>query len=59
MIVIIDYDIGNTGSILNIIRRVGGDAIASRDEQDISTAAALILPGVYNSIRRCGVINRL
>lgn len=46
MIVIIDYDIGNTGSILNIIRRVGGDAIVSRDEQDISTAAALILPGV-------------
>nr|WP_320017314.1 imidazole glycerol phosphate synthase subunit HisH [uncultured Desulfobacter sp.] len=37
---------GNTGSIINMIRRVGGDAIISADDQDISTAAALILPGV-------------
>jgi len=46
MIVILDYGMGNTGSIINMIRRVGADAIISADEQVISTAAALILPGV-------------
>jgi glutamine amidotransferase len=46
MIVILDYGMGNTGSIINMIRRIGGDAIVSADEQDISTAVALILPGV-------------
>ena len=46
MIVILDYGMGNTGSIINMIRHVGGDAVISADEQTISTAAALILPGV-------------
>ena len=46
MIVILDYGMGNTGSIINMIRRIGGDAVISADERDIFTAAALILPGV-------------
>jgi len=46
MIVILDYGMGNTGSMLNMILRVGGNAIISADEQVISTADALILPGV-------------
>jgi glutamine amidotransferase len=46
MIVILDFGIGNTGSIINMIRLLGGDAIISANSQDISTADALILPGV-------------
>ncbi|MDS1140044.1 imidazole glycerol phosphate synthase subunit HisH [Pusillimonas sp. SM2304] len=46
MITIIDYGMGNLFSILNMIRRVGGDAVISADTQTIQRASALILPGV-------------
>ena len=46
MIVILDYGMGNTASILNMIHRVGGDAVISSDQQQILEANALILPGV-------------
>ena len=46
MIVIIDYGMGNTASILNMIRRMGGDATISSDRKLIAEATALILPGV-------------
>lgn len=46
MIVIIDYGMGNPGSILNMIRKVGGDAVISSDKTVIENASKLILPGV-------------
>ncbi|HEY6213189.1 MAG TPA: imidazole glycerol phosphate synthase subunit HisH [Vicinamibacterales bacterium] len=46
MIVIIDYDMGNLGSILNMFRKLGVDAAISRDAGDILRADKLILPGV-------------
>ena len=46
MIVIIDYGMGNPASILNMIRKVGGEAILSSSVQDINAATAIILPGV-------------
>lgn len=46
MIVVLDYGMGNTASIVNMIHRVGGDAIISNDPQQIIDAKALILPGV-------------
>jgi len=46
MIVILDYGVGNAGSIHNMIRHVGGDAVISSCNQIISDASALILPGV-------------
>ena len=46
MITILDYGMGNTASILNMIHRVGGDAVISSDPQQILGANALILPGV-------------
>ena len=46
MIIILDYGMGNTASILNMLRHVGGDAIISSDRQKIAEADALILPGV-------------
>lgn len=46
MIVILDYGMGNAGSILNMINRIGGTAIISSNREDILQASALILPGV-------------
>ena len=46
MIVIIDYGTGNTGSILNMIRKVGYEAKISNSQDDILSASVLILPGV-------------
>ncbi len=46
MITVIDCDLGNIKSILNMIKKVGGDAIATRDHQVIARASRLILPGV-------------
>ena len=45
-LVIIDYGMGNTRSILNMIRKAGGDAIISNDKKILMDAKALILPGV-------------
>lgn len=46
MIVIIDYKIGNVGSILNMLKNIGADAIISSDIGQIKNAEKLILPGV-------------
>ncbi len=46
MIVIIDYDMGNVGSIANMIKRVGGESVISNDPATIESASKLILPGV-------------
>jgi len=46
MIVIIDYGMGNLGSILNMLKYLKADAIISSDISDIEKADKLILPGV-------------
>ena len=47
MIVILDYDMGNVGSIQNILYRAGQkDVKISRQEDDIAKADKLIIPGV-------------
>lgn len=46
MIVIVDYGLGNLGSIKNMLQFIGFDAIISSDKEDISRADKLILPGV-------------
>ena len=47
MIVIIDYGMGNLGSILNMLKKVGAPAAkVSADPKDIEQADKLILPGV-------------
>lgn len=46
MIVIIDYGMGNIGSILNMLRRLGVQAMTSANASDILSADMLILPGV-------------
>lgn len=46
MVVIIDYNVGNVKSVLNACKRVGIDAIVSRNINDINNASGIILPGV-------------
>ena len=46
MIVIIDYNMGNVGSIRNMLKRIGVKATISSDPKVIAHATALILPGV-------------
>jgi glutamine amidotransferase len=46
MITVIDYEMGNIGSIINMIKKAGGEVILSSDLAKIETAEKLILPGV-------------
>lgn len=46
MITIIDYGAGNIGSVLNMIRHVGGQAEVARDEAGVMGAGKILLPGV-------------
>jgi len=46
MIVVIDYGVGNVGSVLNMLRKVGARARVSSAVADIEAADKLILPGV-------------
>lgn len=46
MIVIIDYGMGNLGSMANMLKRVGAEATISADPTVIASADRLILPGV-------------
>jgi glutamine amidotransferase len=46
MITIIDYGMGNLGSIANMLKKVGAKAVISSDIATIESADKLILPGV-------------
>ena len=46
MITIVDYKVGNLGSIQNMLNRIGADSVISSDAEEISKANKLILPGV-------------
>lgn len=45
-VIVVDYGIGNIGSVLNMIRFVGGDAVGSTSPDIVRDARMLILPGV-------------
>jgi glutamine amidotransferase len=45
-IIIIDYKIGNIGSVVNMIKKSGGVPIVSSDANTILSAKKLLLPGV-------------
>lgn len=46
MTVIVDYDMGNVGSIKNMLKRLGYDATITSDIETIKHAQKIILPGV-------------
>ena len=51
MIVILDYEMGNVGSIQNMLRKIGvREVTISRDAGDIRRADKLILPGVCEDV---------
>ena len=47
-IVIIDYGLGNVGSIRNMLKKIGAEGTMSSNVSDIEGAEKLILPGVGN-----------
>lgn len=55
VITVIDYGAGNTGSVINMIKKMGGTAVLARTAQEVEEASKLILPGVGsfdNAMRR-------
>jgi imidazole glycerol-phosphate synthase subunit HisH len=46
MIAILDYGMGNPGSIQNMLQKIGGKAVITADHDLIDSASAIILPGV-------------
>lgn len=62
MIVIVDYGVGNLGSIINMLKKAGAKAIASSDPEMLQQAEKLILPGVgafdagMNKLNECGLV---
>jgi len=59
MIVVVDYGMGNLGSVLNMISKVGGHSIASNDPEEILKAEKLILPGVGSFDQGMSRLDRL
>ena len=65
MIAIVDYDVGNVGSVLNMLRKVGAKAEITRDHDVLRRADKLVLPGVgafdsaVSSLHRFGLFNLL
>ncbi|MFC7049262.1 imidazole glycerol phosphate synthase subunit HisH [Emcibacter nanhaiensis] len=46
MITIVDYDVGNLGSVKNMLKRIGADSIITSSRDEILAAEKIILPGV-------------
>ncbi|RYZ84380.1 MAG: imidazole glycerol phosphate synthase subunit HisH, partial [Proteobacteria bacterium] len=46
MITIIDYGMGNLGSISNMFKRIGVEAEITGDKEKIAAATKMLLPGV-------------
>lgn len=65
MIIIIDYGVGNLGSIKNMIGRLGYQCVISNNKEEIQSANKLILPGVghfsygMDKLRATGLIDIL
>jgi glutamine amidotransferase len=65
MITIIDYGLGNLGSMANMLKKIGADAVVSSDPVAIRNASKLILPGVgsfdtgMNNLKERGLLSLL
>lgn len=65
MIVIVDYGMGNAGSILNRLKRIDAEALVSSSVEDLARADKIILPGVgyfaagMDNLKRYGLITML
>jgi glutamine amidotransferase len=45
-VAVIDYGMGNTGSLLNMLRRIGVSAVLTHETAQLQSCSHLILPGV-------------
>ena len=65
MITIVNYGMGNLGSIANMLKKIGAEASISSDPAVIAKAEKLILPGVgafdhgMASLAQCGLLPAL
>jgi glutamine amidotransferase len=59
MIVIVDYKMGNLGSISNIIKKIGYASIVTSDIEIISKASKIILPGVGSFEKAMGNLQQM
>lgn len=46
MVTVIDYGMGNLGSIANMIKKMGGESVITSDKEVIAKAKKIVLPGV-------------
>lgn len=58
MIAIIDYGLGNVGSILNMLNFIGIPGMITKDVSEIENASKLILPGVGSFDQAITLLNR-
>lgn len=58
-IMVVDYGTGNMGSVLNMIKRVGGIACTSGNANELAHASKLLLPGVGSFDNAVQKLNRL
>jgi len=59
VISVVDYGVGNIGSVLNMLRRAGGLGEAVADPARIAVAEKIILPGVGSFDRAAGRLRDL
>lgn len=65
MLVVIDYHMGNLGSVMNMFRHIGVEAVLSSDPKTIGQASKLVLPGVgafdmgMNNLHELGIVPAL
>jgi glutamine amidotransferase len=65
MIVIVDYASGNPASILNMLRKIGVEAVISSEKSVVDKASKIILPGVgafdhgINKLKASGLLESL
>lgn len=65
MLIIVDYGLGNLGSIKNMLKKIGVESEITSDSEKISTASKLILPGVgafdngMTNLKEAGLIDVL
>ena len=57
--VIIDYGMGNVGSIQNMLKYVGVESIVTSEKREIENADKIILPGVGHFKAAMNNINNL
>lgn len=65
MVLVVDYRMGNIGSIVNMFRRINVETIVSSDAKEIERADKIVLPGVgsydagMRNLRAMGLIEPL